>query len=243
MKPVINIQENAADAALAVAELIRERAISKNQHGLQLNVAISGGSTPKYLFGLLAGEDFCNSIPWQAVRLFWVDERCVEPTHPESNFGMTYDALLQHAFIPGENIFRMKGEDIPQNEKIRYAGILRKELPAINGFPVFDLVLLGLGDDGHTASIFPNNTDLLESNEIVEIAVHPTTGQKRITLTRHTINHSDTIVFLITGPSKATIISEILNKKAGYEKYPASYIAGNKNPVYFYLDNESAAFI
>ena len=183
MKHKIKILANAEAAAIAVAELIRERAVSKKQLGQVLNLAVSGGSTPKLLFGLLAEEDFRKSIPWEIVRLFWVDERCVEPIHSESNFGMTYDALLQYAFIPGENIFRMKGEDIPQNEKVRYAGILRKELPVKNGFPVFDLVLLGLGDDGHTASIFPDNLALFESDNTVEVAVHPATKQKRITLT------------------------------------------------------------
>lgn len=243
MKHEIKILSDAEAAAVAVAELIRDKAVSKKQHGQLLNVAVSGGSTPKYLFGLLAGEDFRNSIPWENVRLFWVDERCVEPTHPESNFGMTYDALLQYAFIPGENIFRMKGEDIPQNEKVRYAGILRKELPAKNGFPVFDLILLGMGDDGHTASIFPDNLALFESDNTVGVAVHPATGQKRITLTGKTINQAESIVFLVTGVSKATIIAEIINKKAGYQQYPASHIEGIKNPVCFYLDKESAGLL
>lgn len=243
MKHEIKILANAEAAAMAVAELIREKAVSKKQLGQLLNVAVSGGSTPKYLFGLLAEEDFRNSIPWETVRLFWVDERCVEPTHSESNFGMTYDALLQYAFIPGENIFRMKGEDIPQNEKVRYAGILRKELSAKNGFPVFDLILLGMGDDGHTASIFPDNLALIESDNAVEVAVHPASGQKRITLTGKTINQAETIVFLVTGASKATVISEILNQKAGYQKYPASHITGIKNPVCFYLDKDSADLI
>jgi 6-phosphogluconolactonase len=108
---------------------------------------------------------------------------------------------------------------------------------------VFDLVLLGLGDDGHTASIFPDNLALFDSDNSVEVAVHPTTGQKRITLTGKTINQAESLVFLVTGTSKAQIISEILNKKAGYQQYPASHIAGVKNPVCYYLDKESAALL
>ena len=124
---------------------------TKSTTGEKLNIAVSGGSTPKQLFTLL-GDEYEKLIPWQVIRFFWVDERCVEPTHPESNFGLTYDTLLQRTFIKAENVFRMKGEDQPDDEAKRYQDVLWKELPAKSGFPVFDLVLLGMGEDGHPAS-------------------------------------------------------------------------------------------
>jgi 6-phosphogluconolactonase/Glucosamine-6-phosphate isomerase/deaminase len=180
MKHTTHIFENAELSARAVANLILEKANAKKQLSQYFNIAVSGGSTPKFFFSLLAEEDYRTLIPWESIRIFWVDERCVEPTHPESNFGMTYDALLQFAFVPAENIFRMKGEDIPDNEADRYKNLLRSKLPAKNGFPVSDLISSGLGEDGHTASIFPDNLSLLDSEKTVDVATHPVSGQKRI---------------------------------------------------------------
>lgn len=243
MKPETHIFENASLAAHAVASLIQEIAIAKQQQSQALNIAVSGGSTPKQLFTLLAEDDYRNQIPWEFVRFFWVDERCVEPAHPESNFGMTYDALLQYAFVPAQNIFRMKGEDIPANEAIRYANLLRKELPVKDGYPVFDIVLLGIGDDGHTASIFPDNLALLESEKSVDVATHPVSSQKRITLTGKTINNANQVIFLVTGKNKSGIISDIINGASEAEKYPASHV-GNFNGISaFFLDIFAASEI
>ncbi|MDO9634944.1 MAG: 6-phosphogluconolactonase [Paludibacter sp.] len=240
MKHETHIYENAELSARAVAQLILEKSTAKQLQSQPLNLAVSGGSTPKYLFTLLAEDECRTQIPWENVRFFWVDERCVEPTDPESNFGMTYDALLQYAFVPAQNIFRMKGEDIPENEAQRYINLLRKELPAKNGFPVFDLVLLGIGDDGHTASIFPNNMDLLDSEKSVEVASHPVSGQKRITLTGKTINHADQVIFLVNGENKAPIIREIVQQTPAAKKYPAAYMHNYAGKIEFYMDIAAA---
>lgn len=242
MKHSTHIFENAELSARAVADLILEKANAKKQQSQYFNLAVSGGSTPKFLFSLLAEEDYRTLIPWDSIRFFWVDERCVEPTHPESNFGMTYDALLQFAFVPADNIFRMKGEDIPDNEADRYKNLLRSKLPAKNGFPVFDLILLGLGDDGHTASIFPDNLSLLDSEKTVDVATHPVSGQKRITLTGKTINNADEIVFLINGVNKAKIVADIINQRPEAKKYPANYIHNVAGQCSFYLDKEAVIF-
>jgi len=239
MKDNIRIFKNADESAVAVAELIKNEAITKKQAGKKLNIAISGGSTPKQLFTLL-GDEYEKSIPWDAVRFFWVDERCVEPTDADSNFGMTYDALLQRAFIPGENIFRMKGEDVPENEAERYQKLLWSELPARDGFPVLDLVLLGMGADGHTASIFPDNLSLLDSEFSVSVAIQPITGQKRITLTGNTICNAEKIVFLITGENKADVLKKIIKKEVGSEVYPTYHIVARSSNVKFYLDKAAA---
>ena len=243
MKHETHIFEDATLAAQAVATLIQEKSIAKQQQGQVLNIAVSGGSTPKFLFGLLAEEDYRTTIPWEVVRFFWVDERCVEPVDPESNFGMTYDALLQYAFVPAYNIFRMKGEDIPANEAVRYANLLRKELPVKNGFPVFDIVLLGVGDDGHTASIFPDNMALLNAEKSVEVAKHPVSGQKRITLTGKTINNADQVLFLVTGKNKSGIIGDIIRGSSAANNYPAAHVADFTGKADFYLDTDAASEI
>ncbi len=230
------------ETARAVAELILAKAKEKTKQSLPFNIALSGGSTPKLLFTLLANE-YLNTIPWHFLRLFWVDERCVSPTHPESNFGMTYDSLLTHVPIHDSNIFRMQGEGNPIKEALRYQKMLEKELPLQDGFPIFDLVLLGMGDDGHTASIFPDNMELLQSDQAVAVGVHPVSGQERITLTGKTILEAKQVVFLITGSSKATVLREIIKHEPQGEDYPAFYVAKNAKSADFYLDRDAAALL
>lgn len=236
----IHIYETPEDTARAVAELILAAAKEKNKQSLPFNIALSGGSTPKLLFTLLS-EEYADSIPWHFVRLFWVDERCVPPTHPESNFGMTYESLLKYVPIHDSNIFRILGEADPQKESKRYQAILETQLPLKNGIPRFDLVLLGMGDDGHTASIFPDNMDLLHSDSIVAVAAHPVTGQQRITLTGNVINQAEKVVFLVTGSSKSSVLNKIIHRLQGFKNLPASYIQAHSVPAVFCLDNAAAA--
>jgi len=234
------IFDDAAAVARGVADLIAAKARQHFQEGTTLSIGVSGGSTPKALFLLLADEEYRESIPWETIRLYWVDERCVPPTHSESNFGMTYDALLQYSFIPLENIFRMKGEDIPDIEAIRYAELLHRNLPAHGGIPVFDLILLGMGNDGHTASIFPNQMELLTSLKSVEVATHPISGQKRITLTGSVINAAEQVVFMITGSDKADIVATIVGQTEEAKKFPASYVHDKTGNTEFYMDRAAA---
>lgn len=237
----INLQifENGAQISYTVAELIKEK-VKATHEGQFLNIAVSGGTTPRQLFELL-GNEYETSIEWKKVRLFWVDERCVEPTDSESNFGMTYDAFLQKTLVPGENIFRMRGEEIPEYEAERYRDLLLKNLPAQGGFPVFDLVLLGMGNDGHTASIFPNDLSLIDSELSVAVNVNPYTQQKRITLTGNTINNANQIVFMITGESKSQILKEIIQNEPNAKSYPAAHIGNLKGKVDFFVDKSAAS--
>ncbi len=237
----INLQifENGAAAAYAVAQLIKEK-VDETPDMSFFNMAVSGGTTPRLLFELL-GNEYSSSIEWKKVRLFWVDERCVEPTDSESNFGMTYDAFLQKTLVQGENTFRMRGEEIPEYEAERYSNLLLKELPASGGYPVFDLILLGMGNDGHTASIFPNDMSLLDSELSVAATVNPYTLQKRLTLTGNTINNAKQIVFMITGESKSEILKEIVENKPKAKNYPAAHIGTSKGNVDFMVDKAAAA--
>ena len=238
MSPTIHIFNTPESTARAVAELMLLKAKEKAKLSLPFNVALSGGNTPKLLFQILADE-YVDKMPWHIVRLFWVDERCVPPTHAESNFGMTYENLLKQVSIHDSNIFRMTGEADSQKEATRYAALLEAQLPMVNGLPKFDLVLLGMGDDGHTASIFPNNLNLLQYESTVAVAVHPTSGQKRITLTGNVINAAGQVVFMITGSSKSSVLRQIIQHESGFEHYPASYIQSGS--VAFYLDKAAAS--
>ena len=236
----LHIFETAEETARAVAEEILTKAIEKTKQSLPFNIALSGGSTPKLLFKILA-EEYLSKVPWHFVRLFWVDERCVPPTHAESNFGMTFENLLKHVPIHDANIFRMLGEVDPEKEAIRYQSLLEAQLTMSKNIPQFDMVLLGMGDDGHTASIFPGNLELLHSEAIVVVATHPTSGQERITLTGNIINEAKDVIFLITGASKAIILKQIFNRKSVSETYPTSYIHSKSGEATFYLDKAAAS--
>lgn len=238
----LHVFDTMYETARAVAELILLNAKEKHKKSLPFNVALSGGSTPRLLFQILVDE-FSSSIPWHFVRLFWVDERCVQPTHPESNFGMTFDNLLQHVPIHSANIFRMQGENKPEDEAIRYQQLLQKELPMIGNYPQFDLILLGMGDDGHTASIFPNTISLMHSQQSVAVTTHPDSGQKRITLTGNTINQAQKLVFLITGTTKAKILGQIFGDEQVAENYPAYFVHSTTDTVEFFIDKEAASDI
>lgn len=197
--------------------------------------ALSGGNTPQLLFKVLK-QKYLTEINWSKVHFFWGDERCVEPKNIESNYGTAHNLLLNYIDIPNENIHRIYGEETEEPEAKRYSEEILKSLPIENGLPIFDLIILGLGSDGHTASIFPDQMNLLESEKVCEVAVHPTSKQKRITLTGKVINYAKEISFLVTGKEKARVISEIINKKDNYKIYPAYYIDPQKGNLVWYID-------
>ena len=240
MSSNIHTFESPEATTRAVAELILAAAKEKTKQSLPFNIAVSGGSTPKLLFNILASE-YVHVIPWHFVRLFWVDERCVPPTNAESNFGMTYENLLKLVPIHDANIFRMLGEANPDAEAKRYQALLQTQLPNNKGIPQFDMILLGMGDDGHTASIFPDQLSLLDVNQNVAVAIHPISGQKRITLTGSVLQEAAKVVFLVTGISKSDVIRQIINRETGFDKYPSSYIRPKSGAAEFYLDKAAAA--
>ena len=204
------------------------------------HVALSGGSTPKLLFAYLA-EHYADSDAWSRLHVYWGDERCVAPDDEESNFRMTRELLLAKVDIPEQNIHRVRGEDTPSDEAVRYAEELAVSMPMSLELPVFDMVILGMGDDGHTASIFPHEIELLTSSKICEVATHPTSGQKRITLTGQVINHAKEVIFLVTGSGKMDRISEIFNNEGDWEKYPASYINPQSGKLLWFVDQAAVS--
>ncbi|MBK9098567.1 MAG: 6-phosphogluconolactonase [bacterium] len=203
-------------------------------------IALSGGSTPKIIFEILA-SNYKEKINWEKLHLFWSDERCVPPTDDESNFGMTKKYLLDKIKIPEGNIHRIKGENDPETEAKRYTGEIEKIIESANGFPKFDLVMLGIGEDGHTASIFPDQIYLLDSDKVCDVAIHPSTGQKRITITGKVINNSDAVRFLVTGESKSGIIQKILEERK--KIYPAEFINPLSGNLHYYIDKEASVLL
>ena len=189
----------------------------------QFNICLSGGSTPKLLFQILAKE-YAKKVKWENIHFYWGDERCVKPTSKDSNYGMTKKLLLDHINIPKENIHRILGEKDSKAEAKRYAEEIANNLPREKGVPIFDLVILGMGSDGHTASIFPHQRKLWYSDKICVVATHPDSGQKRISITGEVINAARQVHFLTTGEAKKSVLKEILTSTGKYEKYPASYV-------------------
>lgn len=203
-------------------------------------IALSGGSTPKLLFACLA-EQYSKSIDWSKVHLYWGDERCVAPDHADSNYKMTKDFLLSKISIPQENIHRLLGEADPAAEAQRYSEELLKTVPVKDGLPIFDILMLGMGDDGHTLSVFPSNIELMQSSKLCEVAVHPVSGQKRVTLTGKVANAAQVIAFLVTGANKADKVFEIHRQQKDWKLYPASYVRANQGKLYWFIDQEAAA--
>ncbi len=201
-------------------------------------IALSGGSTPKALFKHLTAR-YASYIDWQNVYLFWGDERCVPPEHPESNYGITKKLLLDHIDIPDSNVHRIRGEVEASVEATRYGQLLRQELPQRNGLPVFDLIILGMGDDGHTASIFPDQAGLLRDTTPCAVARHPQTGQQRITLTGPVINNAENVAFLVTGAAKAEKVAAVLQHGNAWRDYPAAHIAPKKGKLFWFLDHDA----
>ncbi|WP_422079686.1 6-phosphogluconolactonase [Ulvibacterium sp.] len=207
------------------------------------HVALSGGSTPKIVFDVLA-SDFADGIDWSKIHFYWGDERCVPPTDDQSNYKMTMEHLFSKIEVPEENIHRILGEGEPLREAYRYANLLEINLDRVNGVPQFDLVILGMGDDGHTASIFPHEISLWDAAEHCVVATHPPDshrgGQKRITITGQVINTAKEVAFLVTGDSKVEKVREVIQKEGDYKKYPASLVSPTSGNLKWFLDQAAA---
>lgn len=201
------------------------------------HVALSGGSTPKVVFDVMAAE-FGERINWSNIHFYWGDERCVPPTHGQSNYGMTVEHLFSKIEVPKENIHRILGEADPTAEAMRYANLLEINLDRVGGIPQFDLIILGMGDDGHTASIFPHEIELWNAKDHCVVATHPDSGQKRISINGRVINTAKKVAFLVTGAAKAEKVEAIHKQNKGFKNYPASLVdPGN---LIWFLDQEAA---
>lgn len=206
------------------------------------SIALSGGSTPIKIFQYLA-ENFQNRIEWTKIKFYWGDERCVPPEDDDSNYRIAKENLFNIVKLKSDNIYRIHGESDPPKEATRYTNILRKELTSSNGLPKFNFILLGMGEDGHTASIFPNQIELFHSQIYCEVAQHPISHQKRITLTGSIINNADTITIAAVGKSKAEKVADAITKRDQANQYPVSLVNPSHGTLIWLLDRESASLI
>ncbi|MDD4107972.1 MAG: 6-phosphogluconolactonase [Prolixibacteraceae bacterium] len=236
----VKIYRNPKKVAKAVARELRN--IFAESSRPRFDIALSGGNTPKKLLKLLA-ENYNESLPWNLIHFWWVDERCVAPDDNESNFRIANDLLFSQVLVPEQNIHRIRGENNPEAEAERYSMEISENLEYSNDSPVFDLVILGMGEDGHTASIFPDRLELVNDKRICLATKHPVTGQNRITLSGSVIKNAARIFFMVTGEAKAPRISEIMNNEEAAKLLPAYYLEPENGILIWFLDEPAATKI
>ncbi|WP_288065500.1 6-phosphogluconolactonase [Rodentibacter caecimuris] len=226
------------DTAQQAVEKIAQELKTYSEQQRPIHISLSGGSTPKLLFKTLAQPPYNTEIHWQNLHFWWGDERMVAAQDPESNYGEVQKLLFDHIQIPAENIHRIRGENEPHFELKRF----QEELSAVISDGVFDWIILGMGADGHTASLFPNQTNFDDENLAV-IATHPESGQIRISKTAKLIERAKRITYLVTGESKAEILKEIQTVPAEDLPYPAAKIKAQNGITEWYLDKAAAELL
>jgi len=199
------------------------------------HIALSGGSTPRPLFKLLASPDWQERIPWAHTHIWWVDERCVPPDDPNSNYGVAFALLLQH--LPVVISHRIHGEEAPWRAVWLYEQELTAAPELMTGeWPRFDLILLGMGPDGHTASLFPGTPALAVRERFVTVGHAPTPPTERVTLTLPVLNRAATIIFLTAGESKGPALTAIFHEDGGHPPLPASLVQPQAGQLLWLLD-------
>jgi 6-phosphogluconolactonase len=239
--PVV-ILDNPEDVARAAADRFVEAAHAVIETYKRFTVALSGGNTPRRVFELLASEGYQDRVDWSHTHVFFGDERCVPADHPESNYRMAREALLSRVSIPAENVHAIKGEGDPAANAINYDEELRRFFNS-HEWPRFDLVFLGLGDDGHTASLFPRTVALKENKAWVAANWVEKLGTWRITLTAPVIKHAARIIFLVTGTAKAEALAAVLNGPKKPEELPAQLIQPVDGSLEWLVDKAAARLL
>jgi 6-phosphogluconolactonase len=223
------VAKRAADLFLKVAQE------SKSQG--RFTVALSGGSTPKALYSLLAAPPYVDQVPWEIVTLFWGDERCVPPDHQDSNYRMTKEAMLSKVPLSESQIHRIEGELDPQVAADKYSQVLQN---FFGGLPRFDLVFLGMGDDGHTASLIPGTTALQDNQHTVVANWVEKFNTYRVTLTAKVINNAALVNFLIVGDSKTKVLKEVLEGPADQNRLPSQLIKPTNGKLLWLVDRTAS---
>lgn len=226
----------------AAAEDFARLVESTVRSGDRFTVALSGGSTPKGLFGLLASH-YRDRLPWNKIFFFWGDERHVPPDSPESNYRMANEALLSKVSVPPANIFRVPAENPDANRVAEeYERMLRDFFhPAPGTFPQFDLILLGMGPDGHTASLFPGTAALVEKSRFVVANWVDKFKAYRITFTAPLINQAKVVEFVVAGSDKSSALHEVLEGSQPAEMFPSKLIRPVKGRLIWLVDKAAAA--
>ena len=244
-------QELALKAARHFARLADQYVIGCGH----FTVALAGGSTPRAMFGLLAEEPFLETVPWSSIYFFWGDERCVAPDHAESNFRMAQETLLSKVPVPEENIFRIPAEN-PDHDRaaqeysdtlsrffLAGPGAPRAATAPLSNLPRFDLVLLGMGPDGHTASLFPDTSALNANDRIAVANFIDKLGVHRITLTAATINNARNVTFVASGEDKADALKAVLEGPHRPETYPSQLVRPRNGTLLWLVDERAASLL
>jgi len=239
MKPEIKISSDKnkliLESAAYIAGLIQYSIKEKDR----CTFVLAGGSTPKSLYETLASEKYRETIEWSKVHLFWGDERCVSPDHPDSNYRMAKEALIDHIDIPQENVNRIPAEKEPSEAAREYEETIKRSFGGVSHLPVFDIILLGIGEDGHTASLFPGTVAIDEKERWVTEVYVPQLDAYRITLTLPVINNGRYVIFLVAGEAKADTVNKILKGKNSL--LPACLIKPIAGNLIYMLDKDAAA--
>jgi 6-phosphogluconolactonase len=226
---VPHVASTAADQILLAAQ----RCITQQD---RFSLALAGGHTPEALYTLLSQSPYRQQIDWTKVEVFFGDERCVRPDSPESNFGMAHRALLSKVPIPGDNLYRMRGEIAPEEAAKEY-GLMLKEKFGDRGL---DIVLLGMGDDGHTASLFPHTEALKERDHRCVANFVPKLKTWRLTLSAPFINRSEQVMVLVAGEEKAARAKEVLEGPREPERLPIQLIEPASGQLLWIMDAGAA---
>ena len=249
----IRVYHDADELALKAARLFARLADQYCIGSGRFTVALSGGSTPRKMLSILAEEPFLDTVPWGSIYFFWGDERAVPPSHPDSNYLMAHDALLSKVPVPSENIFRVPAELAePERAAKEYSETLvhffltggsGAATAPLSNVPRFDLVLLGMGPDGHTASLFPhtsaldNDEDIAVANYVEKLKAH------RITLTARTINNARNVTFVVAGEDKAEALKRVIEGTSQPELYPSQLIRPRSGTLLWMVDEGAARLL
>jgi len=207
----------------------------------RFTVALSGGATPRRLYTLLGSTPYRENVEWKRAHVFWADERCVPGDHPESNFKLAVDAFLSSVSMPKENIHRIKGEEGPGRAAQDYEQEMRSFFgPAL--FPVFDLIILGAGEDGHAASLFPGSASLHERTRLALPVYLEPPKLNRVTLTLPVLNHAAEVLFLASGRAKAGVVHAII-KNGNPMRYPAGLVQPVRGSITWFIDRQAAGLL
>jgi 6-phosphogluconolactonase len=241
MSPDIKIFKDDTELFNAAANFIIELAAASIAANGRFTISLSGGSTPEKLYRLLASEEYAKQIDWKNTFVFWGDERCVASDDPLNNARMAKSLLLDKVSIPAENIYATPVNQSPADNAIEY----EKQIKAFFGDtnPKFDLILLGMGDNAHTASLFPGTDILHETNRLVKEVYVEEQKMYRITMTAPLINLAQNILFLITGKAKAETLKTVLNVPYQPDKYPVQLIKPTEGKLYWFIDTAAASLL
>lgn len=239
MNPSLTIAGSTSEWIASAAHLIITQAREAIQARGEYSLVLSGGSTPQPVYRALAEN--ADQIDWERIFIFWGDERCVPPDHRDSNYLMAMETLLSRVPVQGQNIFRMLGEIDADAAAQDYQEMLAAFFH--DKEKRFDTVLLGLGEDGHTASLFPGTKALKETERWAVANPHPYSDTTRLTLTYPAINSARQIIFLVSGENKAEVAAEVVQNPAGPPPYPAKRITGVENSPHWILNAKAGTKI